>query len=238
MEPYVIKQGDYLFKIAHEQNFDAMKVWQAPENADLRKRRPNPNILLPGDVLYIPDAKTREPQTFALTPNTTNTFTSSAPSVAIIVKLIGTNSTTYSSRAYTVKELPALTDLQTDGSGTATFQAPVTLDIATLSFTDTAESFSFTIAALNPIDSLSGMFQRLQNLGYIGDRLGYSDDDRAAAIALVRAGLLALKAQPTDGSDPPSASNPLPAGGDNGGLSDDGILDSATQDSLLQAYGS
>ena len=35
MKPYVVKQGDYLNKLAHRLCFDAEKVWNDPANAEL-----------------------------------------------------------------------------------------------------------------------------------------------------------------------------------------------------------
>jgi hypothetical protein len=61
MYPYVIKQGDYLAKIAHRFGFDAIAVWNDETNATLRTVRPNPNILYPGDVLYVPGPSARPP---------------------------------------------------------------------------------------------------------------------------------------------------------------------------------
>jgi len=55
MQPYIIKQGDYLALLAYTFGFDANIVWNDPTNADLQKLRPDPNILFPGDVLNIPD---------------------------------------------------------------------------------------------------------------------------------------------------------------------------------------
>ncbi len=55
MQPYVIRQGDHLAHLAHKFGFDPQAVWQDGSNDELREARPDPNILCPGDVLYIPD---------------------------------------------------------------------------------------------------------------------------------------------------------------------------------------
>ncbi len=54
MQPYVIRQGDFLLKLAHKFGFDADSVWSDPSNSALRTLRSDPNILSPGDILYIP----------------------------------------------------------------------------------------------------------------------------------------------------------------------------------------
>lgn len=199
-------------------------MWQDAKNADLRQKRPDPNILLPGDVLYIPDASDRQPAPFSAPAGSTNSFTAPASTATVTVTLVvvpsttstttTTGTTTYASRAYTIQELPDLTGLQTDGNGTATFDAPVTVGTATLVFTDTGEQVALTLGAIDPIDSLSGMFQRLQNLGYIGPQ-AYDNAQEQNNIYLIRAGLLALKGKIDDeGDGPPSApdSGPVDSG--------------------------
>ena len=53
---YTIKQGDYLAKIAKEHGFTDWKpIWDHASNKALRDKRKDPNILLPGDQLHIPD---------------------------------------------------------------------------------------------------------------------------------------------------------------------------------------
>ena len=56
MRPYVIRQGDYITKLGHTLGFDALSVWNDPKNAGLRDRRADPDMLHPGDLLWIPDA--------------------------------------------------------------------------------------------------------------------------------------------------------------------------------------
>jgi hypothetical protein len=58
---YTIKQGDHLASIANEFGFsDYRTIWNDPHNGELNKKRQNPNVLFPGDLLYIPDRKLRE----------------------------------------------------------------------------------------------------------------------------------------------------------------------------------
>ena len=53
---YVVRTGDNLSKIA---STFRLRSWAAiyndPENADFRRRRPNPNLIVTGDVLMVPD---------------------------------------------------------------------------------------------------------------------------------------------------------------------------------------
>ena len=53
---YTVKQGDHLPGIAWRSGFsDYLVIWNHPNNAELKDKRQNPNVLFPGDSLYIPD---------------------------------------------------------------------------------------------------------------------------------------------------------------------------------------
>ena len=58
---HVVAQGEYLSLIAARFGFrDPRVIWNHPDNAALRERRKNPNVLFPGDVLTIPERKAGE----------------------------------------------------------------------------------------------------------------------------------------------------------------------------------
>jgi hypothetical protein len=58
---YTVEQGDHLSKIAKDNGFtDYSVIWDHPNNADLKKLRQNPNILLPGDQVFIPDREEKQ----------------------------------------------------------------------------------------------------------------------------------------------------------------------------------
>jgi hypothetical protein len=251
LQPYVIRQGDYLLSLAYQFGFDADTVWNDPQNAQLRQDghlSQDPNILNPTDTLYIPDQNV-PPVMQSLTTGATNTFVANIPTATLTQQFVGSDTTTYASKAYTIQELAELTGLTTDENGIATFQAPVTLDTATIEFTDTGKSWVLHIGHLDPISTLSGIFQRLQHLNYVAGSATLDPNN----LDLLRAGLEALKASQASGSDatpdstpasgPPSspdsapASNPNGANSGNSGLADDGTLDAATTALLLKVHG-
>ena len=53
---YKVKQGDHLAKIAREHGLvDYKTIWDHPQNKQLKDKRKNPNVLAPGDVLFVPE---------------------------------------------------------------------------------------------------------------------------------------------------------------------------------------
>ncbi len=58
---YVVKQGDCLSSIAARFGFASYRaIYDAPENAAFKKKRPNPNLIYPGDELVIPERAPKE----------------------------------------------------------------------------------------------------------------------------------------------------------------------------------
>ena len=149
MQPYVIRENDYLQRVAFEFDFDGETVWNDDANADLRQLRPDPNFLLAGDVLYIPDQYSESPVTHVLAAGSTTTFVATdPPTVTVSVKFVGGDDSTYAGKAYSVQELEDLTGLTTDGDGVASFEAPVTLETATIVFDDSGETLALAIGVL------------------------------------------------------------------------------------------
>lgn len=58
---YEVQSGDWLAKIAQEYGSTVSLIWNHPLNAEHRARRGSPDVLYPGDILYIPSAATALP---------------------------------------------------------------------------------------------------------------------------------------------------------------------------------
>ena len=52
-----VVEGDCIDSLAAEYGRTADALWNAPDNAELRRQRKHPNLLAPGDVVVIPDPK-------------------------------------------------------------------------------------------------------------------------------------------------------------------------------------
>ncbi|MDI7259578.1 MAG: peptidoglycan-binding protein [Thermodesulfobacteriota bacterium] len=60
MPEYKVKQGDCISSIATRHGLFWEKVWNHPKNAKLKEKRKDPNILYPGDVVFVPDKDKKE----------------------------------------------------------------------------------------------------------------------------------------------------------------------------------
>jgi hypothetical protein len=247
LEPYVIRRRDTVRKVAYKLGFDADPVWNDPSNDDLRALRPNPDLLLAGDVLYVPDAADRpQPPVNPVAAGTTTTFVApDPPTVTVSHQFFGLDSSTYDSKTFTVQELDNLGELQTTKDGLATFQVPVTLDTATIVFSDTGESWALQVGDLDPINTVSGIFQRLQNLGYISSDFVFDLLEMSNNVSPVRAGLRALKAKQnadptapvaTAASGDPPAPSPVDQGSAPTADSDDDDSTVVVNDTIATPY--
>ena len=59
-ENYQVKQGDCIFSIAFEKGFFADTIWDHPNNKELKDKRKDPSVLLPLDVVHVPDKRIKE----------------------------------------------------------------------------------------------------------------------------------------------------------------------------------
>lgn len=185
--PYVIRQGDYLTKLAARFAFDADRIWSDEANAELRAKRPNREILHPGDVLRIP---ARGADGGRIAVGGTHTFRGTVPTTEVRLVLKRADGQLASGEAYRIEGLP--TDAEdaagtTGDDGVVHFRAPVDLDSVRLVIESTASprtsrTLVIRIGHMDPVDEPSGVRKRLQHLGF-GSRLALWDEPlRRAAI--------------------------------------------------------
>src|SRR5216117_2469351 len=61
MPIHTVAQGESIASIALSYGFfDWQKIYNLPENASLKQKRPQPEILFPGDEVFVPDLETKE----------------------------------------------------------------------------------------------------------------------------------------------------------------------------------
>jgi hypothetical protein len=252
MQPYVIRQGDYLALLAHKFGFDIHRVWNDPANAELKQKRSDPNQLWPTDILQVPTPAS--PQKYTLITGATNTFTSDPPLVDVTIRF---TENSLASRGLTVPELPHVTGLRTDSGGSVTISIPVSQKKFTIVFDDDT-IFAGRLGHLDPINTFSGVVHRLQNLGYLDadNDYGVSDLDEVRIALRVMKPNAAQQADASgdsgaaaswgdatshDSMSPDAATDsgddPPPDPPDDGGMDDDGLLDDATRKMLVTAHG-
>ncbi len=213
--PYVVRQGDYVARLAHTMRFDAGEVWQDESNRRLRERRGSPNILAPGDVLRVPT----EPKVRPLPLNVggRSTFKGRAPRVTVTVA-VHDKGEPLKDAPFVIDGLGKRIEGRSDGDGKITFEAPIHVREARVTFYEVHLVFIVRIGDLDPVDEDSGVRQRLAHLGFDGWALG-----EAAG----------LPRPPSESGD----ADAIRAFQRASGLEDTGVADEATRDALRKAHG-
>lgn len=57
---HTVKRGDCIYSIAFENGFFPDTIWNHPQNKELKAKRKDPNVLFPGDVVFVPDKRIKE----------------------------------------------------------------------------------------------------------------------------------------------------------------------------------
>ncbi|APR86251.1 Hypothetical protein A7982_11600 [Minicystis rosea] len=161
MRPYVIKQGDYLEKVAHALGSDPDKIWNDPKNAELKQQR-DPNLLHPGDILYVPAP---EPQWMPLTANTSNLYVAKVPrtKVSLVFKDLDEPR---ANEPYVIHGMGEPEEGTTDGNGALEISVPVHVRELQVMFPKSHVTYPVHVGDMDPIGEPTGVRKRLQHLGY------------------------------------------------------------------------
>jgi hypothetical protein len=166
---YTVQQGDHLSKIAEAFGFsDYQTIWNDPKNADLKKKRVNPNVLLPGDSIFIPDKELRQE---TKSTDQTHKFVMKTSGLKLRLTLEDQYEKPIANAACILTLGADTTNLTTDGSGKIEQDIQPDLHDGVLVIQDPQTPFNNTqiaikIGDLDPVDEISGQIARLNNLGY------------------------------------------------------------------------
>jgi N-acetylmuramoyl-L-alanine amidase len=159
-DKYTVQDGDSIASIAKDHGYLWKTIWDHPDNADLKKLRKDPNVLLAGDVVTLPDPVNKEEQR---PTGKRHTFVRKGEPTKLRVKL------TRFGKARAGVEYKLIVDGteikgRTDGSGWVDQFIPGNARQARLVVGK--EEHVLKIGHLDPLDSVSGVQARLRNLGY------------------------------------------------------------------------
>jgi N-acetylmuramoyl-L-alanine amidase len=171
---HVVKQGEHLAGIAQSHGFTQWEaVWDAPENRALREQRKNPNVLLPGDRLFIPERQTREESGAT---NQRHRFTRTGPTLKLRIALHGLRNQPLAGHEGTLSIESQSAGFTTGSDGMIERGIPPDAQTGTLidrGVPPTSpnelrldRTIEVQIGRLDPVTEVSGQIARLNNLGY------------------------------------------------------------------------
>jgi hypothetical protein len=174
MSSYTVQPGDCFSSIAFAFGFAPDTLWNHESNAGLRKERQSPYVLLPGDIVNIPDktAKKQPVQTGAV-----HRFRRKAVPAKLRIKLIDADGKPRTDVGYTIaiddREVQGRTDM--DGALETWIAPNATRGTLTLS---SGEHYKLGPGRLPPVTTEAGIRARLHNLGFLTEE--NSDGQRYA----------------------------------------------------------
>lgn len=166
---YTVMQGDHLSKIANENGFpDYHIIWDHPNNAELKQKRQNPNVLYPGDQVFVPDMEEKEESGGT---EKRHIFEVKKEPLKLRLVLEDVYEKPIANAQCALLVEGEVTQHTTDGQGRIQQDIPLDAHEATLvirgdetPFQDVA--FPVKIGDLDPVEKISGQLARLDNLGY------------------------------------------------------------------------
>jgi N-acetylmuramoyl-L-alanine amidase len=159
---YRVRQGDWLAKIADDFGIpDWQTVWNHPSNAELRDTRQSPNILMPGDRLFIPAITAKETDASS---DQKHQFVKSRQKIHLRVQLFDADKSPRKGLPYTLKAGKQTLEGCADGQGLVFEELEPNLTSAVLQVEN--EVILLRLGHLDPIYEMSGIQGRLVNLGY------------------------------------------------------------------------
>lgn len=161
---YQTKEGDCISSIAFENGFSPDTIWNHPNNADLKKKRQDPNVLLAGDVVFVPDKRLKE---VSEPTNQVHKFRVNNCPAKLSLRLLF-NGEPRRNEPFTLDIDGEITNKTTDSDGNIKISIPPNAKTGKLSIGSDKRKMEYDLqlGRLDPVDKISGAQSRLNNLGF------------------------------------------------------------------------
>lgn len=181
MGEYVVRQGDSTASIAYRHGFFWETIWNHSSNSELRERRDNPNILNPGDVIFLPDKEQKE---VSGATGQRHRFRRKGVPERLRIRLLDEYDEPRAGVSYTLEIDGNLLNGTTDSDGLIEHGILPSASGGRLIVGESEEEeYRIRLGHLNPRDEVSGMQARLRNLGlYDGEIDGQMNAETIDAI--------------------------------------------------------
>jgi hypothetical protein len=171
---YTVKQGDCISSIAFAYNLFPKTVWDHPDNAELKKLRKDPNSLFPDDSVVIPEIELKEED---CQPEQKHRFRRKGVPEKLRIQFRTGDEEDDAPR----KGVPYTLDIttqsgcpvpqkkgKTDDEGflEETIPPDAAKGIIVLEEGEDEEVYEIMLGYIDPIDTITGLQTRLNNLGY------------------------------------------------------------------------
>lgn len=165
---HVIRRGECMLLVARRYGIlDYRQVYEHPANAELRRKRPNPSVLYPGDTVVIPEPRPSQMPLYTGLPRPLTLDATSARYLRL--ELRDDEGAPLAGKPYLLLFGPRMVEGETDGNGLLVQRVPLSASRAELECED--QWWELELGALLPMqdvpdDGVAGAEARLINLGY------------------------------------------------------------------------
>jgi hypothetical protein len=179
---YVVRQGDCIASIGADYGFLPKTIWNHPANAELKQRREFENVLLPGDIVVIPDKVLRHENR---PTDNRHVFVRKGVPEKLEVVLLDDAGLPRANLFYVVTIDGRSVPGNTDAEGRLRISIPPNARQGHLLVRDgqLEEEYPLQLGHLDPITEITGVQARLSNLGFdCGSERGESGPKTMQAI--------------------------------------------------------
>jgi hypothetical protein len=179
---YVVRQGDCVQSIATERGLRWETIWNHPRNGDLRAARKDPNVLLPGDRLFVPDIQLKQEQGQT---EQRHRFKKKGTPGKLRIRVLDENHRPRANVPYTLSIDGRLFSGHLDGEGFLEVVIPPDARSGRLTVGTPPDTMGYELQLghLDPIDRVSGVQARLNDLGFFcGPPDGTMNESTRAAL--------------------------------------------------------
>jgi hypothetical protein len=163
MFAHIIRQGEYLSRLAWQHGFDEQAIWSHPQNAALADLRKDHAVLAPGDIIYLPEPK---PRRLPLKVGQNNVYVAVVPTVELKMRFV-TGCGRFAGAKYVVRGVPSPMEGALSGEGDLDIRVPITAREVVVAFPELDEQYQLLVGNLDPATERTGVRQRLTQLGYL-----------------------------------------------------------------------
>lgn len=162
---HTVGSGDSTTKLAFENGLFPDTIWKHAENEQLRSKRDDMNILLPGDELFIPD---KQPKEESCATAQKHTFRRKGVPEKLKVQFFDVRGKPLANKDYMLKIDGNMSRGTLDGNGVLEVPIPPNAQEAQVEVGEKGclAKAVLHLGGLDPISETSGVQMRLRNLGY------------------------------------------------------------------------
>jgi N-acetylmuramoyl-L-alanine amidase len=207
MAKHTIRQGECITSIVDKYGLFWETVWDHAQNAELKQQLQNPNVLQPGDELFIPDKEVKEEN---CAPEQKHRFRKKGIPAMLCLRLLD-NDEPRADESYTLEVDGESFSGTTDAEGRLKQRIAPGAKQVKLLVGENKDQYILDLGCMDPVAETTGVQARLNNLGFnCGEVDGVSGPETKSAIHQFQ---------------------------QKYGLTESGEADSATRDKLVEMHG-